>query len=595
MVLSKSEEHFNNNIRENLQMYSKNCINSYNKIYNDFIFYRKISKSLFTQIHKYTEDNTSPSDSLEHIFIHQCKNQISLEEIMDPFFKEINAIRSALENGIMDENQLQIIKNVSDLIFLVYSQEINEFIEAAKSNVMQYSKNFIMSENQKTPTDYAEDSLSTLKREKQITDALFKIRSFDVYSVLYKEILNNSNYNSTLELMGQYLNSRDTSLFEKCYKLLTFCKPSQNLIFKFNKAVDVALCKEPYDAPLLNDAVNFYIQNIENLIDDVKRSVDLAATRFINKSPKEMLKSVMKYINSTAKSKCDLSKISTVLKRLSNKGELEYLHTRNATKRLLPLNNSQIEREFKLVYQMRDLSKSFEFRALGLILTDARKSLELHLGPVLFVQAPLWPFRPPYPRPVKLAEMSSAVFEKYKQMHPSRKLFFPLNAWVVSIKYKNVVLVGNGVQAEGLLLFNNKNVVTESELSPAISDATLRAALKSMSTTKCPILIENDSKWTVNEKYDGKGTVKIPIPVVDKNAMDEEVLAAQKLKAVDAAIARVLKRRNIMTKIDLIKEARSELLDKFKVPEQDLNSRIGALASQSFIDVRPDGLCVYMP
>jgi hypothetical protein len=452
------------------------------------------------------------------------------------------------------------------------------------------------------PIDFVRVLLDDLKFQEHLEGMIFGSKSAmgQLRRAVYDAAFENPNgvVDQLMQEVSKSLVRRESELVSLVYSVIAFCQPSPGTLTKLATAAKAALAQEQRALVELSGTITWYVDLIKkSLGNSILHEFQSDLIEFLAVEKKSVFRDLLKFIENQARTNGDLSEVFPVLLYLPGKAEFDVLYIRNAVRRLLPPSESHIEIEKSFANSIRKLSPNFELRGLSEILHEAQVSLELHLGPVLLVPSGLWPFRIQKVTPVALAGYCRSINERYSQLFPTRILSFPIVEWVVHVKDRvtHTTFVANGVQAEVLLYLNEHTVVTGDSFEPSIPSSITNSALTSLSTTRIPVLLSDNGRYSVNKNLKKTGqTIKLPRQVSVEAGVANESLG-KKDETIDANLVRIMKGLRITSMARLEGELKLAVAERFAINHQEIRDRVRDLVARNLIDVQADGTVLYIP
>jgi hypothetical protein len=160
----------------------------------------------------------------------------------------------------------------------------------------------------------------------------------------------------------------------------------------------------------------------------------------------------------------------------------------------------------------------------------------------------------------------------------------------------NAVYEGTGVQAEILLYMNDHSFVGDTSLEPRIPQRFGRAALLSMSTEKCPVLlVYTEGSYKVNAQWPtGPVHLTLPAPTVKDELETARQALDSKISRLEAFVMRKMKENRILGIRDLEDQAHDELSNIFHISTDDFRHVIESLIRRGFIEHTTKNRLIYM-
>lgn len=209
------------------------------------------------------------------------------------------------------------------------------------------------------------------------------------------------------------------------------------------------------------------------------------------------------------------------------------------------------------------------------------------------------------------AEMIKCV-EVFKEFYQTKTKHRKLT-WIYSLgtcnilgkfEAKNIELVVTTYQAAALLLFNNSDKLSYSEIMSQLnlSDDDVIRLLHSLSCAKYKILIKepNTKSITPNDHFefnfkftDKMRRIKIPLPPVDEKKKVIEDVDKDRRYAIDASIVRIMKSRKVLNHQQLVMECVEQLGRMFKPDFKAIKKRIEDLITRDYLERDKDNANVY--
>ncbi|ONK78652.1 uncharacterized protein A4U43_C02F21040 [Asparagus officinalis] len=209
------------------------------------------------------------------------------------------------------------------------------------------------------------------------------------------------------------------------------------------------------------------------------------------------------------------------------------------------------------------------------------------------------------------AEMTKCI-EVFKEFYQTKTKHRKLT-WIYSLgtchilgkfEAKNIELVVTTYQAAALLLFNNSDRLSYSEIMAQLnlSDDDVIRLLHSLSCAKYKILnkepntksITKTDHFEFNSKFTDKmRRIKIPLPPVDEKKKVIEDVDKDRRYAIDASIVRIMKSRKVLNHQQLVTECVEQLSRMFKPDFKAIKKRIEDLITRDYLEREKDNPNVY--
>ena len=654
IIVTKIDDHFAFNIQEIHKSEIFDDIGKILKIYSDFKIFKKRIIHLFKVIERYNDSELSLNKIIDEKFIQHFTLLWSLEQYQEIFLKYFDQFHFKQLNKETDS--FKALMMLSELLYFAYEQYTsNENIKTERINLLNNicniclnsGKSFLETINGTDISEIVDNMIQYIDVEKELLFLLFDecaaiFSLLNIYALFTNSMIQDienqiqesckkreSEFIKKYYKLISYIDTFDLSLFKKYY--ISDLNPALNLeminsnldlyseilnekkLKRFSEAIHQCIKNESIEIPSIGETISFYNDLYSNLnCVFLTKLYNRQVADHINQDTKKVIRDLILYINKSANSEIkksehdeetsipELDIIKPVLQRIENKSDFELIYSRHVTYRLLPLNPKQIKKERELMEQIKCSSSSFEFKNLDHLLNDATSSLDHHFGPVLITSTSFWPFPPPFPRCKSFQAICNDIKGKYLKIYPNRILSFPFNSWVMTIKDTlnkagnfNVSFIGNGVQAEILLYFNEHKFIFCNAFEPHISSEQLSSALKSLSSKKYPILLEqlvdendknSEKKYILNSKFKPKRPfIKLPIPMMltQKSSVDQ-ILA--KNEAIDACVIKIMKGNRSMKYNDMEVEVIESLRDRYAITHDEIRGRVLNLESREFIE-----------
>lgn len=200
------------------------------------------------------------------------------------------------------------------------------------------------------------------------------------------------------------------------------------------------------------------------------------------------------------------------------------------------------------------------------------------------------------------AEMVKCV-ESFKQFYTTKTNHRKLT-WIYSLGSANILgkfepktieMIVSTYQASALLLFNASEILSYSEIATQLnlSDDDVIRLLHSLSCAKYKILTKVPSNKTIsptdyfefNRKFTDKmRRIKVPLPPVDERKKVAEDVDKDRRYAIDAAIVRIMKSRNVLDHQKLVVECVEQLSKMFKPDIKSIKRRIEDLITRDYLE-----------
>ena len=373
----------------------------------------------------------------------------------------------------------------------------------------------------------------------------------------------------------------------------------------FHRPLDTALEKvfaqldqESREFEKLEDTVKFYLE-VGRLFPHQQTQFEKQITNYVNKDSKKLLAGLVLKVHSIAQqAKPDLTPISHVLEYFSDKPRFDLEHLRFSARRLTRYREPQIEKEWMVLNQLRDISSKFELADLKSLIHQAEKSCQLHLGPVLLINMTMWPYKPPHPSPLQLNSIAAGIGDSYKKIHPSHVVRFPINYWIVQVMdtCNRVSYECTGVQAEVFLHLNTHKYISDTMLEPQIPSSFLQPALESMEKGVPVLACKDDSVYVLNENYrppQDKKLIKLKVPKAKKEVDKTLEMVAQKFTVIQSEVCKKMKTQLIMKLVDLERYVREACSNRFTVTKEDMRKALEELKTRGYLEDIKNGKIKY--
>lgn len=191
----------------------------------------------------------------------------------------------------------------------------------------------------------------------------------------------------------------------------------------------------------------------------------------------------------------------------------------------------------------------------------------------------------------------------YKQYYESNNKKKKLN-WISSLgscnlnakfTQKNIELIVSTYQAALLLLFNNTETLSYSEVKDQLNlaDDDVLRLLHSLSCSKYKILVKEPNTKTVSPKdsfsfnlkfTDKMRRIRVPLPPMDEKKKIIEDVDKDRRFAIDASIVRIMKSRKVLAHQQLVTECVEQLSKMFKPDFRVIKKRIEDLISREYLE-----------
>lgn len=589
-LINHVRQYFETNIQQHLAS-NVDDLSKLNSIFHDYQFYSKVFTQSFTTTER-MHGNYSFGKEIRSIFIDEFKRFFQFHFVVHTYIDELQVMRES--RSYKSFERFSYLENVSLLIRLVYSNKESEYSEEVCKSTHEFTQSFVINTE---PCNFVEDSLQLLDNEKSVSMVLYNQKmANDVVLTTYTSLMNRNTkaFQYCLQQITQDCKSRETSFISLFYSLVCYFNPSQETLDELSKSIRNQLDNESVEIPQLGDVVDWYDKLVSNVFKnkaEIKAAYDTNVVSFVNRSSNQLLKDLVRFIAQSIKDDKDIKQIQPVLSRLIRKSELEILHIRNVTRRLIPLKKDKIEKEREIMQQIKASSAFYDMKSLSTMLHEADQSMENHIGPVLIVQSGIWPFRQPYPQPINLFPTCTKIENDYSRLFPNRILKFPIDSWQLNIKdnVRNLAFVCNGLQAEVFLFLNSHRSIKTDMLEPQISQRHLRCVLASLSNLKLPILKCTDEEYFVNPGFKNKKQIiRIPRPIYNEQASVEVQNQKVRDDALDAFIVRTMKGKRFLSMIDLDEQIRVFMANRFQIDNKIIHDRIQSLIANGFIEMNND-------
>ena len=376
----------------------------------------------------------------------------------------------------------------------------------------------------------------------------------------------------------------------------------------FHRPLDIVLEKvfsqlnvESAEFEKLENTVKFYLEvgklfRNQATADRFEKEI----TNFVNRDKKQLLAGLVLKVHSVAQEeKPDLTPIWHVLEYLSDKPRFDLEHLRFSARRLTRYREPQIEKEWTVLNQLRDISSKFDLADLTSLIHQAEKSCQLHLGPVLLINMRMWPYKPPHPSPLQLDSIAAGIADGYKKLHPSHVVRFPINYWIVQLMdtCNRVSYECTGVQAEIFLHLNTHKYISDTMLEPQIPSSFLQPALESLAKGVPILACKDDSVYMLNENYrppQDKKLIKLKTPKARKEVDKTLDMVAQKLTVIQSEVCKKMKSRLIMKLVDLERDVQEALSNRFTVSKEDMRKALEELKTRGYLEDIKNGKIKYI-
>lgn len=448
---------------------------------------------------------------------------------------------------------------------------------------------------------YCDESLRLVELEYQMTIKLFDI---DLASKIKEESLSMLSDMETetmqfcLSQSNLFLKNRNYEGFEK---LFIISKQNAEAITALSKHVCDQISKEPKSIEELPEVIEFYSKINKELFFPEKKetseNIRKSLSNLVNSDSEGLLKGLLKTINTAALSDANIKSILPIISFFQMKSEFELMHLRHVARRLTQNRNDQIDNEIEILQQLETVKPQLQLDSLRSLINDAERSLRNNLyGPVLLLNSTSWPYKPPYPSPIALSQITVKINDEYIKNNPNRELHFPINYWIVNVKdtKTGTIYNGTGVQAEVLLYFNNHKVITSTALEPRINESFLSAALKAMSSKATPALVSNDNAYSLNENWKHDKIVKLKHPNYKDEFQAAKNADKSKGEMIEACAVKRMKQVRISKFSELDEYIKSELSSKVPISTDEIRKHIDLLINRNYLEEMGSGRLAYV-
>ena len=522
------------------------------------------------------------------------------------------AFKSFLEDNI-DAQELntsvlfQKTLSSKDLIQDSSPQKIKHLSIMMEKDAIEYTMNFVNEFMVKVNSD----DINLLKDDEKIITYIKEYVN-DSYKLLTKQYFIASRFFNE-DFANKIKNKIIIELSDYSYEIVKFCVSNINLILKnhdsetFIKFFELCssfdlTCEaifqnvieqvklESLELNSLIDAINFYQEINEKcfrLFKNYSRLLFKEIYTLVNSKSKSMMKKIIKFLSNEAKKRNpDILCLMELLSYLEQKTEFMQLYSRQVAHRLIKNTESQFDSEVQIYVQFQEITKGFDLNGLKMLINSVEQSMNLHLGPVLCIPSTVWPFKPPFPSPLALTEISKNITNKYSRLYTGRILKFPINHWVVNIKdtIDDHIYVCTGVQAEILLYFNNHEFIGETSLEPNINQEFLTPALVSMEDSSIPVLKKEEEVYKLNPDFKYDKIVKLKQPKSSSKSQENSNLDETKNNMIDCTIISQMKSNRVMNLRDIDQAVKDIVSSKFNVSSEDIHKRLETLVAREYIE-----------
>lgn len=452
--------------------------------------------------------------------------------------------------------------------------------------------------------DYINESFRLINLDYEMLKEIFDAKTAEkVQTAIFLQI---SGYGTetmkfVISKSGLFLQNRNYDQFAKLYELVQYNQVSTEQLCE---QVSEMISMEPLSLDKLPEVISFYGKVASQLFGQKKiykkyaTKIEQSLIKQVNSDWKSVLKEILKHINESAMNDANIENIIPVISLIQMRTEFEIMNVRNAAKRIIKNRNSQLEKERSLLRQLEKVAPPLQLEGYRSLLKESHKSLsDGQYGPFLIVNSSVWPFKPPFPSPINLIEVTNPVRTKYVKNNPAKEIRFPINFWIVNVKdtQNNTVYNGTGVQAEILLYFNTHSIITDTSLEPRISQSYLSAALKAMSNKSVPALINSDGAYSINYQWKHDKIVKLKAPAAKDEIQSPKEMEKMKSNMIEASIVKIMKGKRIMKFSELDEAVKQDLALKMSIGTDDIKKHTEILINKGYIEEMNSGRLAYIP
>lgn len=576
----------------------KDNITKFSNIWNRFKFYDKCFLNFFKIAERYLNDFCFSSFLDEH-FAKIFKNYFDFDLLSNCFISEFNLFHNS---EITKKQRVFEVKNLSSLIFFVYKEKNYEFQKLIKDNLLFFTDEFLNLNSSLNPPELCQEILKYFFLENKYLYFLFQENYAKNFLLsIYQKIINPEleQIKKCFNYLSEACKLKDIEFLSNFYQLINIFQPTQNALKMFSDAIRLQIESEPKDISSCIHSIQWYNNLVHISFKDnpfIYNKIQKGITSLINNDTKTTLKNLSQYINKAFKTDGNIKEIQPILRYLMNKTEFEMLHLRNIIRRILPLSYKKIDKELIISEQIKESSPNFDTKTIESFLSDAKASLSLHIGDVLITRLKIWPFRTSSSEPIYLSTVTNELSAKYKSLFPGRILSFPIQFWVISIKWisNSNVFIANGIQTEIIMYLNENLFIQSDSLEPQISSKILLDWLETLSSNKFPLLLKKENSYIINHDFKpSKKILKLPQNVAHSYDSQEKI-RAMRIDSIDSAIVRIMKSKRLLKILELEKEVLEFVSQRFLVNNSDIRERLAFLEKRNYVKIKDEKI-YYIP
>lgn len=575
------------------------CAQRFSNVWRRFVIYKKQFLNLFDFVERYSDEICFRS-FLDKQYIEIFTERFDFDFVVDCFVHEFDTLHNY---DVTCEQRVLEIRDLSSLILFVFREKIDDFLKMVTKNVMDFTDMFLAENCFLNPDEICKKLLNVLLLENKHLQSVFQDKfAEEIILQMYNKITNTEleQIQKCFSYIPEACKLKNMSFLSNFYQLISFFQPTSDIIELFSSHIESQIKSGPNDISYCLQSIQWFNDLAHVAFNDnqaIYKKIQNGITNLINNNSMSMLKYLSKYINKTAKNDANIKEIQPILKYLMNKTEFEMLHFRCMIRRIIPLSFEQIEKEYLILQQIKESSLNYDIKMMESFLSDAKNSLNLHVGNVLVTKLKIWPFKLANLEAVYLNTITGEISSKYRSLYPGRILSFPIQFWKITIKsnFNSNVLIANGIQTEILMYLNEHSFINDNSLEPNISSQILSAWIESLSLNKYPILIEKNNSHYIN--HDFKNTpkiIKLPKKIKNELSTNQETIKLMENDSIDSVIVRVMKLKNVLNISNLINEILEIVSTRFYIQKSNILERLTILENRNYIKIENENV-YYIP
>ena len=498
---------------------------------------------------------------------------------------------------ILSDARISTISEYKKIIEIIAPSELKEVLKGSIEKITVFMSNFIENDlhlpitfdgevpdlDEELGESIEDNDEELMENVQQLPEKTNKL--FAMFETFFEAILGKREANDIIASAYTYMSQPDSAFMREIFRSIPmFCFSREREviadIYQFyekkpaiKKQVISIVCKtilkESHDLEKMQEAADFYHSFTIDIFPKNLEILD-AISKYVNYDKQQIVKDVNTAINKNLQTKASISKYSSILKFIAMKNEFVTSYTKKLLWRMLTGGYEQLERETK-AREVIVKTKCYDTDPIDEIIKGRLRGNDLHFTNVLFIRQDKFIYTvTPNSSPIHIADKVDLIKAKYKEKYPDQKLSFPLefSYFVLKDNKRNIVITGTGVQAEVLLAFNEKNIITSQSLG--IAPELVESAIDSLETDEYPLLRKAAEMHQLNNKATFKeNVIHLPPPKESrKNSVQSSLIS--NVERTASVIAKTLKTTKMMNKKELYLKTFSTLAEKMYFIDEDV-------------------------